>query len=117
MSLIHYEGLSGFKQDFPCMVTLDNDCVVFQNNDGNVAKLPYDRILKVDAMPEQNFMAKYHNNKAKTKKGTVWFRVITYISSSGEEKYIALWDVGIKVIKFFDQLESKLKKQPIETIL
>lgn len=117
LSMVHYEGLSNFKQDFPCTVTLEDDHIMFQNNEGNVAKLPYDRILKIDAMPEVNFMAKYHNNKAKTKKGTVWFRIITYISSTGEEKYIAMWDVNTKTIKFFEQIATRIKKQPTETIL
>lgn len=117
MTLIHYEGLSGFKQDFPCTVTLENEFVIFWNNDGDVAKLPYERILTVDAMPETHFMTKYHNDKAKTKKGTVWFRVIAYTSSEGQEKYIALWDVSTKTIKFFDQLAARIKKQPTETIL
>lgn len=117
MTMIHYEGLSGFQQDFPCTVTLEDDYLVFQNKDGNTAKLPYDRILTLDAMSEQHFMAKYHNDKAKTKRGTVWFRIITYTSSAGEEKYIALWNVDVKGIKFFDQLTERIKKKPTETIL
>lgn len=117
ISLMHYEGLAGFKQDFPCTITLEDDFMVFQNHEGNVAKLPYDRILKVDAMPEVNFMAKYHNNKAKTKKGTVWFRIITYTTSAGEEAYVAVWDVSMKTMKFFDQLEARIKTAPTETIL
>ena len=117
LSMLHYEGLSGFQQDMPCTITLEDDHVVFQNKNGDTAKLPYDRILKVDAMTEVNFMSKYHNNKAKTKHGTVWFRVITYINVSGEEKYIALWEVSTKVFKFFEQLEARIRKHPIETIL
>ena len=117
ITMMHYEGLSDFKQDFPCAMMLEEIHLTFQNNEGNVAKLPYDRILKVDAMTEENFMAKYHNNKAKTKKGTVWFRIITYISSAGDEKYIALWNVDFKSAKFFDQLQTRIKTEPKETIL
>lgn len=116
-TMIHYEGLPNFKQDFPCTVTLEEDCVVFGEKDGGTVKLPYIQILKLDAMPEVNFMAKYHNDKAKTKRGTVWFRVITYRSSAGEEKYIALWNVDSKTAKFFDQLEARIKKEAAEITL
>ena len=112
ISIMHYEGLPNFQQDFPCTITLEETQLMFQSHNGNVVKLPYDRIVKVDAMPEVNFMARYHNNKAKTKHGTVWFRIITYTSQSGEEKYIALWEVSLKVMKFFDQLEMRIRKQP-----
>ena len=117
MVIVHYEGLPRFKQDFPCTVTLEDDCITFVENEGNTIKLPYRQITKVDAMPEVQFMLKYHNDKSKAKKGTVWFRVITYTSSTGEEKYIALWDVGTKSIKFFDALEARIKKEPTEITL
>jgi hypothetical protein len=113
VTIMHYEGLKGFTQDFPCVVTLEDEFLVFKNNDGNVTKLPCDRILTIDSMTEQNFRAKYHNDKAKTKHGTVWFKVITYTASTGEENYIALWDVGSKADKFFEQV----KPQPTEVIL
>lgn len=115
--IMHYEGLSGFKQDFPCTMTLEDDCVIFAEKDGSTAKLPYDRILKIDAMPEVNFMATYHGDKAKTKKGTVWFHIVTYTSSAGEEKYIALWNVDMKTAKFFERLKVKIKKTPSEIVL
>ena len=117
LTMIHHEGLPNFKQDFPCTVTLEGDCIVFAEKDGCTVKLPYGQILKVDAMSEVNFMTKYHNNKAKTKNGTVWFRVITYTSSIGEEKYIALWNVDSKTAKFFDGLGERIKKEAAEITL
>lgn len=116
-TMIHYEGLPKFRQDFPCTVTLEKDAVVFAEKDGCTVKLPYCQILKVDAMTEVNFMMKYHNDKAKTKKGTVWFRVITYTGSAGNEAYIALWSVDVKTAKFFEQLEARIKKEPLEITL
>lgn len=116
ITVMHYEGLTGHKQDFPVSMILGEEFVIFQNGE-NVAKLPYDRIITIDSMTEQNFMAKYHNNKAKTKHGTVWFKIITYTASTGEEKYIALWDVSVKAEKFFAQLEARIRKEPTETIL
>lgn len=115
--IMHYEGLPKFKQDFPCVATLEDDCIVFTERDGNSAKLPYGQIRTIDEMTETNFMLKYHNDKAKTKKGTVWFRVITYVSSTGEEKYIALWNVDFKTAKFFDQLKERINKEPSEITL
>lgn len=115
--MIHYEGLPSFKQDFSCTVTLEENHIVFAGADGSSIRLLYNQITKIDAMPEVNFMMKYHNDKAETKKGTVWFRVITYTSSDGEERYIALWNVGTKTIKFFSQLEELVKKEPTEITL
>ena len=116
-TMMHYEGLPNFKQDFPCSVKLNDDCIVFSEKDGCTVKLPYSQVLKIDAMPEVNFMTKYHFSNTKTKKGTVWFRVITYINSTGKEKYIALWDVSSKTAKFFDQLETRIVKKPTEITL
>lgn len=114
--MMHYEGLPGFKQDFACTIALKDDCVAFEQQN-NVVKLPYAQIVKVDAMPEINFMAKYHANGVQTKKGTVWFRVITYTNSTGEERYIALWDISFKTVKFFEQLETRIVKKPTEITL
>lgn len=115
--IMHYEGLPNFQQDFPCNLTLEDDHLLFQDNNGNTVRLPYERIVKVDAMTEVNFMARYHNGKSKTKHGTVWFRVITYTSSAGEEKYVALWSLSVKVMKFFDQVLERIKKTPIDITL
>lgn len=117
MTMMHYEGLPQFKQDFPCIVTMEDDYVSFVEKDGHTIKLPYGQIRTIDAMTEVNFMLKYHNENSKTKKGTVWFRVITYVSSTGEEKYIALWNVDFKTAKFFDQLKERINKEPSEITL
>lgn len=114
----HYEGLSGFKQSFPCQMTLEDDHVVFKSHEGNIAKLPYDRIMSIELLREEQFMSKYHNTNGKaTANGKVMFRIIHYISSTGEEKYIALWDISFDSIGFYDLLEQRIKKTPTETIL
>ena len=115
LSVIHYEGLPNFAQDFPCKMTLEDEMVIFSGNDGSVAKLACSQIQGIDAMPEANFQAKYHNFNGTTKKAPVWFRVIRYTSSSGEEKYIALWTAGIKDLSLFDKIVAC--KTPTETIL
>lgn len=107
--LMHYEGLQGFKQDFPCNVKLDDEAVVFTNNNGGSAKLPLTQIQSLDSLPEVNFMGKHHNNPVSTAKmGVKWFYIINYTSSSGESKYIALWGTNSEARKFYDELNVQV---------
>ena len=112
--LMHYEGLQGFKQDFPCNVKLDEEAVVFSNSNGGSAKLAISQIQSLDSMPEVNFMGKYHNNPVSTARmGVKWFYVINYVSSSGEAKYIAFWGTDSATRKFYDELNSKVSSGTI----
>lgn len=109
MNIMHYEGLQGFRQDFPCVARLDEESIIFENKEGFSVGLAYNKLQSVEYMPEQNFMGKYHNNPVSTAKmGVKWFYVIHYISSSGEAKYIAFWGVDTKTSKFFDALKAKV---------
>ena len=103
----HYEGLPGFRQDFPCNAKISDDMLVFSNNEGNTVNLPIAQIQSVDTMVrERNFMARYHGNAITTSKGAEkLYYVITYINSSGATAYLAFWDAyNSKTNKFFESI-------------
>ena len=112
--LMHYEGLIGFKQDFPCKAFIEDENVLFKNDTTDI-RLSYNQINNIDYMPETNFMGKYHNNPVNTSKTNAvkWFSVITYTSSSGETKYIAFWSVDSKGRKFFEKLEQNIPHKKV----
>ena len=108
--LMHYEGLRGFCQDFPCEVSLENENVIFKNKKPEVVvTLPIKQIQSIDFMPETNFMGMYHNTTATTAKmGTKFFYVIKYITADGESKFVALWDVGNKAKTLMDAIRERI---------
>lgn len=108
--LMHYEGLQGFKQDFPCKAFADEIFVMFENENGGIAKLSFEQITSIDYMPETNFMGKYHNNAVSTSKtaSVKWFSVVNYVSSAQENKYLAFWSVDSKGRKFFEEISTKI---------
>lgn len=107
--LMHYEGLQGFRQDFPCKAKIDGRTIVFENEKGGIAKLPFDQIISVDYLQEIHFMGKYHNNPVATaKSGAVkWFSIVNYKSSSNEIKYLAFWSVDSTGRNFFDKVNEE----------
>lgn len=98
VNIMHYEGLPGFRQDFPCNMKAEPDKVVFSNAEGSTVTLAAAQITGIDWMREDMFMGKYHNNPVNTSKSNAvkWFAVINYSSSSGESKYIAFWSTTAK---------------------
>ena len=108
--LMHYEGLTGFRQDFPCKVSTDEMSIIFENGNGGIAKLSYNQIISIDFMPEINFMGKYHNNPISTSRTNAvkWFSVVNYVSSTQNNKYLAFWTVDSKGKKFFDSIVAKI---------
>ena len=105
--LMHYEGLVGFKQDFPCRAFIEDENILFKNDTTDI-KLAYNQIESIDYMPEMNFMGKYHNNPVNTSKTNAvkWFSVISYTSSSGEAKYIAFGRLTARVESFLKKLNK-----------
>lgn len=95
-----YEGLPGFKQDFPVWVSTNDEGLVFTNPDnGATALLPFGKLLNYDVMAEPNFMLKYHGQKQTTAKiaGGKWYMVINY-QGDPEPKRIVMWDVPGKTL-------------------
>lgn len=108
--LMHYEGLQGFSQDFPCSLVLDEGAIKISKVKPDLtATLPLNQIQGIDFMPEVNFMAQYHNFPANTAKmGTKFFYIIKYTSSQGEAKHVAFWDVGNKADSFMDEIRTRI---------
>ena len=44
----HYEGLPGFRQDFPCNANISGDMLVFSNNEGKTVNLPIAQIQSIE---------------------------------------------------------------------
>lgn len=111
--LVHYEGLH-FNQDFPCEVSFDTDCLIFKS-DNQTAKLKFDQLRNAEYMKEVQYMGKYHNNPVSTAKcGVKHFCVIHYKASTGDDKYIAVWTVGMDAINFVEKLSTYIKPTEIE---
>lgn len=112
--LMHYEGLSGFKQDFPCKIFIEDTTILFENDNINI-KLSFNQINGVDYLPEMNFMSKYHNNPVNTSKTNAvkWFSVIHYTNSVNEGKYIAFWSIDGKGRKLLKKVEQNISHKEI----
>lgn len=121
LNVMYYEGLQGFIQDFPCTITLEADALVIKKIKPDVAvKLPLNQVLAIDALPEQNFLVQYHNTTGTTAKmGTKFYYVFKYISSTGEPKHIAFWDVSTKTMNHVLKFRELIAQQgtPSEYVL
>lgn len=107
LSVIHYEGIPGFKQDAPCFINIGDDAIVFNTVSGASVTLPITKIEYIDIMPEANYMLKYHNaNTSSAKVGVKWYAVIAYVTES-ESKRIAVWYVGVKTGNALCALQSR----------
>ncbi len=86
-------------------MNITEDKVVFSNKEGSTIDLKKSQITSLDWMREDMFMGKYHNNPISTAKGNAvkWFIVIHYTASSGEDKYIAFWEIGHKANDYLKQ--------------
>ena len=102
VTAMHYEGIPGFQQDFPCQLSVQEDVLVFNQN-GSIVKLPISKINGSEWLMETQYMGKYHNNPvstAKIKTAMKWFYVIHY-----EDKFISLWALNSKVKDFVDKIK------------
>lgn len=102
--VMHYEGLVDFAQDYPCTIEMKDD--VFEINKIKpqaTVTLPKNQIISFEALEEPRFMAKYHNNAARTDKGfQKFYLVVKYVSKDNEEKYIAFWGTTFEYGRFLD---------------
>jgi hypothetical protein len=110
LTVMYYEGLQGFIQDFPCTIIFEDEAIIIRKTKPDLTvKLPINQVISIDTMPEQNFMAQYHNTTGITgKAGTKFYYVIKYISSAGEQKHIAFWDVSAKTMKQILNLREEI---------
>ena len=96
--------------DIPCTLLIKNNILNIKfNSDMNIT-LPMERVIKFEAMSENEFMMKYKNTNGNTKKLPVSYLVITYTSKENEEKRIVLWAANYREMKYFTDLNYKYKK-------
>ncbi len=113
LKVMHYEGLDGFIQDYPCTIEMKNDTFEIKRiKPETTVNLSITQIKKIETMEEPRFMVKYHNNDAMTDKGIKkYYLVVTYTSKSNEEKYIAFWGTAFEYNKFLDLQNKQLNTQ------
>lgn len=113
IKVMHYEGLDGFIQDYPCTIEIkDNIFEIKRIKPETTVNLSITQIKKIETMEEPRFMMKYHNNDGTTDKGMKkYYLVITYISKNNEEKYIAFWGTIFEYNKFLDLQNKQLNNQ------
>lgn len=113
IKVMHYEGLDGFVQDYPCTIEIkDNNFEIKRIKPETTVNLSITQIKKIETMEESRFMVKYHNNDATTDKGMKkYYLVITYTSKNNEEKYIAFWGTIFEYNKFLDLQNKQLDNQ------
>ncbi len=113
IKVMHYEGLDGFVQDYPCTIEIkDNNFEIKRIKPETTVNLSITQIKKIETMEESRFMVKYHNNDATTDKGMKkYYLVITYTSKNNEEKYIAFWGTIFEYNKFLDLQNKQLNNQ------
>lgn len=110
LTVMYYEGLQGFIQDFPCTIIFEDEAIIIRKTKPDLTvKLPINQVISIDAMPEQNFLVQYHNTTGTTSKaGTKFYYVIKYTSSVDEQKHIAFWDVSAKTMKQILNLREEI---------
>lgn len=111
--VVHYEGIDNVAMNIPCTLKIENDvlCLHF-NSDLNVT-LPLNRVIRFEAMGENDFLKKYKNTNAGDKKSAVpvSYLVITYTSKDNQEKRIVVWAANHREIMYFTDLHYKFKQQ------
>ena len=110
--VMHYEGIDNVAMNIPCALKIENDILSLNfNTDLNVT-LQLNRIIRFEAMGENDFMMKYKNTNSLNKKSAVpvSYLVITYTSKANEEKRIVVWAANHREIMFFTDLHYKFKR-------
>ncbi len=97
--VIHYEGLKGFNQNYPCTIEeKEHEFEIKKNNPELIVTLPKNKVVKIDSLSDNDFMQKYHNTIGTNDK--MYYLVITYSSNDGSEKQIVFWGSSLEAIKF-----------------
>lgn len=104
IKVIHYAGLIGFNQDYPCTIEIKDEVFEIKKiKPEMIVKLPKSKIVKIDSLKENEFMQKY--NHTKETNNMKYYLVITYKNDT-ETKEIIFWGTSKEAIQF-----NKLKYQ------
>lgn len=100
ISVIHYEGLKGFNQDYPCTIEEKDDTFEIRKIKPEMTvTLSKQKIVKIDSLRENEFMQKYHNTMGTNNKK--YYLIITYQNEERTD-YIAFWGTAKEAIRFDD---------------
>ena len=104
--VMHYEGIADIGANVPCTFLIKDEILNINfNSDLNIT-LPLNRIIKFEAMNENDFMMKYKNTSSMPNKN-ITYLVITYKTKEDVEKRIVLWAANYREIKYFIDLHYK----------
>ena len=103
LSVQHYEGLD-FAINYPCKIEINNDNFIIKRiKPETTITLPMNQINSFSALPEKDFMLKFHNEAITTSKsGTKYYLVVDYTSKEGEHKHLAFWGTPKEQRTFLD---------------
>lgn len=108
--VMHYEGIPGIANDIPCTIEIKNDIFTIHLSQDSNVQLPMNRIIKFEAMSEDDFMMKYKGTNSLTQYSVPkLYLVISYYSKESEEKTIVLWAANFREINFFRDLQYNYK--------
>lgn len=111
IKVCHYEGLDDFMQNYPCEIQIIGDIFEIKRlKPETVVTLSMEKIIKFDAMSEEQFMSKYHNCKIEGQsKSPKTFLVVTYKAKDDTIKYLAFWGVLFDGMKLIDIAYKNVK--------
>lgn len=111
IKVCHYEGLDDFMQNYPCEIQIKEDIFEIKRlKPETVVTLSMEKIIKFDAMSEEQFMSKYHNCKIEGQsKSPKTFLVVTYNAKDNTIKYLAFWGVLFEGMKLIDIAYKNVK--------
>ena len=112
--VIHYEGIDSVGVNIPCTFLIKDNVLNINFNSGLNITLPMERVIKFEAMGENDFMMKYkstHSDSNHTKNNIpISYLIITYKSKENEDKRIVLWTANYREIMYFTDLHYKYKQ-------
>lgn len=109
--VVHYEGIESVAVNIPCAFLIKDEVLNINFKSGLNVTLPMQRVVKFEAMGENDFMMKYKATNTISEKNMipVSYLVITYTDKSSDEKRIVLWAANLREIMYFTDLHYKYR--------
>lgn len=112
--VMHFEGISGFSQDYPCTIGTDEmNLIVKKIKPDATVTLPLSRITSCDTMTEKDFMLKYHGQAtttSKTKGIDKYYLIVNY-----DKGKLVFWGTSTEY-RFFIDMQHKYQMSGTYTL-
>lgn len=99
--VIHYEGIQEFSTNYPVTIELiDDNFIIKRIKPETTINLPLNRIKSFSAMPEKDFMLKYHGQAVTTtnnKNTQKYYLIVEY-----DKGTLVFWGTAKEYGKFID---------------